>query len=801
MINELDRIPKEIYEEAEKYGVLRDSIEIATMADRARDGNFMENWILFTKDEILFIGGIHVVEPKSNVRRVDPNKLTVRFDKITVEHMDRAPLSKYKVEKQISGCILTAYNSDTNSYSLITYTTRDKELQFCELCEILNEGDADAKKAVPEVPSADSEQFGRPSHGGPGHGGHGPGGPEGARRGGPDRKRSRDEEYCPKCGRKYPNPETGICPHCVSKFSVLKCLWGFTKKYKFSVGLIFLAMALMSALTVISPYISSQFFYDEVLTEGGKFFGQVLLVIGIMLAMKVLSLIMQMISDVITARVVPKITCDLKKTIFDSIEKLSLSFFTNRKTGSLMTQVNGDANTIYWFFVDGLPYLIINIAQVIAVGVIMFCMDWRLTIVALALCPLAFFLSTRLFATMKKLHARSFSASRSMSGQLSDMLGAVRVVKAFAGEKNEVREFNKRSEAAAQADRNVGVFSGTMFPAVTFLFTIGSVLLLGVGGWFVMKGELTYGQLLAFTAYSGMMTSPIMFFVNIVESISNCFNATYRLMEVMDAKPEVTESENPVRLESLKGEVEFRNVCFGYDKTRKVIDDVSFKISPGGKVGIVGHTGAGKSTLANLLIRLYDCDTGEILIDGKNVRDLSFETIRQNVSIVSQETYLFIGSILENIRYARPDATPEEIITASKISGAHEFIMKLPDGYETILGTGNRQLSGGERQRISIARAILRNPRILILDEATSAMDTRTERAIQATLEKLCEGRTTIMIAHRLSTLRDCEALLVIENGKVAEHGSHMELIKQKGLYFRLYSLQYEALKDAGVEE
>lgn len=793
MINELDRIPNEIYAEAEKFGVFKDDIEIAALSDRARDGTFMENWILFTKDEILFIGGIHVVEPKKNVRRVDPNKLTVRFDKITVERVDRTPLSKYKLEKQISGCILTAFNSDTNSYSLVTYTTRDKESQFCELCDVLNGNDKEAEPDNDGAFTPPPMPFGGRRHGGPGA--PPPGGRE------PGRKKSREEEYCPKCGRKYPNPETGICPHCTSKFSVLKCLWGFTKKYKFSVGLIFLSMALMSALTVISPYISSQFFYDEVLTEGGRFFGQVLLVIGIMVSMKILSLVMQMISDVITARVVPKITYDLKKTIFESIEKLSLGFFTNRRTGSLMTQVNGDANTIYWFFVDGLPYLIINIAQVIAVAVIMFCMDWRLTLVALALCPLAFFLSTRLFATMKKLHARSFSASRSMSGQLSDMLGAVRVVKAFAGEKNEVREFDKRSEAAAEAERNVGVFSGTMFPAVTFLFTIGGVLLLGVGGWFVMRGQLTYGQLLAFIAYSGMLTGPIMFFVNIVESISNCFNATYRLMEVMDAKPEVFESENPVSLDNLRGEVEFRDVCFGYDKTRRVINDVSFKINRGGKVGIVGHTGAGKSTLANLLIRLYDCDTGEVLIDGKNVRDISFESLRENISIVSQETYLFMGTILENIRYAKPDATPEEIITASKISGAHEFIIKLPDGYQTQLGTGNRQLSGGERQRISIARAILRNPKILILDEATSAMDTRTERSIQAALEKLCEGRTTIMIAHRLSTLRDCENLLVIENGRVAEQGNHLDLIKQKGLYFKLYSLQYEALRDAGVEE
>ena len=314
-------------------------------------------------------------------------------------------------------------------------------------------------------------------------------------------------------------------------------------------------------------------------------------------------------------------------------------------------------------------------------------------------------------------------------------------------------------------------------------------------------GEMTYGTLMTFTAYSSMLISPLMFFVNITQSITNCFNATYRLMEVMDAEPEVFEKENAETIDDFKGAVSFEGVTFGYDKTRKVIENVSMDIPAGSKIGIVGHTGAGKSTIANLLIRLYDADMGRITIDGKDVRDLTFNTMRENIAIVSQETYLFQGTILDNIRYAKPEATMEEIITASKISGAHDFIIKLPDGYSTRLGWGYKELSGGERQRVSIARAILRDPKILILDEATSAMDTKTERSIQTALEKLTENRTTIMIAHRLSTLRDCEKLFVIEHGKVAEEGTHAELIQKKGIYFKLYTLQYQALKNAGVGE
>ncbi|MBQ7931734.1 MAG: ABC transporter ATP-binding protein [Clostridia bacterium] len=317
----------------------------------------------------------------------------------------------------------------------------------------------------------------------------------------------------------------------------------------------------------------------------------------------------------------------------------------------------------------------------------------------------------------------------------------------------------------------------------------------------VIKGDMTYGILLTFTSYMNMVLSPLQSFLDMVYQFTDSLNAMSRLIEIMDAKPDVVESEHPVPMKECRGEVTFRNVDFSYDKNRKVIDNVSFDVGAGQALGIVGHTGAGKSTLANLLIRLYDVTAGEILIDGVNVKDIAFDDLRQNVAIVSQETYLFMGTILDNIRYAKPDATNEEVIEAAKIAGAHDFIIKLPDAYSTMIGFGHKDLSGGERQRVSIARAILRNPKILILDEATAAMDTETERKIQTALEKLSVGRTTIMIAHRLSTLRDADKLIVIENGKVPEAGTHLELISKKGIYFNLYKLQLEAMKNIGIEE
>ena len=290
-------------------------------------------------------------------------------------------------------------------------------------------------------------------------------------------------------------------------------------------------------------------------------------------------------------------------------------------------------------------------------------------------------------------------------------------------------------------------------------------------------------------------------FVNMISWVSNASNAMQRLMEVMDAEPEVKEKTDAISLEKLRGDIEFKNVEFSYDKNRKIIDGISFKINAGETVGIVGHTGAGKSTVANLLIRLYDVGEGTVTIDGHDVRDLTFETLRRNIAIVSQETYLFQGTIFDNIAYAKPEATKEEVLLAARVSGAHDFICKLEDGYSTRIGWGYKDLSGGEKQRISIARALLRDPSILILDEATSAMDTRTERSIQAAIEKLSEGRTTIMIAHRLSTLRGADKLMVLENGKIPEEGTHDKLIREKGIYYKLYMLQYEALKNAGIEE
>lgn len=618
-----------------------------------------------------------------------------------------------------------------------------------------------------------------------------------------DEKDFKNERFCPECNNRYPDPSRKVCPHCMNKKHLYLRLFDFTKGYRHYIAIVVLTLVLTSALSVISPYISSSFLYNQVIEVGGEFYGNIALVIFLVVLTTILKMLVNVVTGVATAAISGRVIYDLKKTIFSAISRLSMSFFTSRQTGGLMSQINNDANSIYWLFVDGVPYYLINIIQVIAVAVIMFVMNAPLALYSIIMLPLFLYLLSKVHSKLSTLHTKRYSASRAMNAALGDALNGVRVVKAFAREDLESERFNDRSVACAQTLKRTTYFNNSAVPAVNIIMYLSNIIVWGVGGWMIMSatGDMDYGTLVTFLAYVGMLTSPLSMFVNMSHSLSECANAMQRLFEIADAEPEVVEADEPIHIQNVKGDVEFRNVEFSYSKDRKIIDGVSFNIEAGKIIGIVGHTGAGKSTLANLLIRLYDVTSGEILIDGINVKRLSFDTLRSNIAVVSQETYLFVGSILDNIRYAKPDATYDEVISASKIAGAHDFIIKLPDAYDTQIGFGNKDLSGGERQRVSIARAILKNPKILILDEATAAMDTQTERRIQYALNLLTRGRTTIMIAHRLSTLRDADKLIVIENGKMPEFGTHTELLAKKGVYHKLYKLQMEALKNIGIEE
>ena len=755
-------VPECLHDVLEKRGIPQSEIKLCIMTDLSPDMVRCDCWLLATDTHILIISGsVTLTSPQSRKKGYTPDRA---FTEISYTTYELKEFSEFFVEEQIASVRVTAKRKEEGTYQLLLNGSNTYRPSCQSASKFL--------KQLVEKGEIEPDKEGN----------------------------KRDEIFCPKCGTRYVDRARKICPKCMDKNKILRRMGSFLLRYRAHMIMIVVSLVLSSGIGVLTPYISSGFYFDEVLNVTGKFYGQILMVLAMIVGTRIISMLISMFHSIVTSVIAAKLSYDLKKTIFTAIERLSISFYTNRQTGGLMAQVTNDANTIYWFFCDGVPYFLVNIVQIAVMLVIMLVMNPLLTLLALITVPLVFVSIRMLFDKMGKLHAKRWTKSRGMNAILSDVLSGMRVVKAFSKEKDEIKRFRKSSHAVAEAEQNTSIFATLAFPGVNLLFSISNLIVLGVGGWMVIKGNMTYGMLLTFISYMNMIYSPMFSFVDMVSWFTDSLNAMSRLIEVMDAEPDVVEAKEPKSLGDIKGHVEFRNVDFSYDKNRKIIDNVSFDIEAGHALGIVGHTGAGKSTLANLLIRLYDVMAGEILIDGINVKDISFAELRQHVSIVSQETYLFMGTILDNIRYARPEATYEEVIEAAKIAGAHDFIIKLPDGYSTMIGFGYKDLSGGERQRLSIARSILRDPKILILDEATAAMDTETERKIQTAIERLSKGRTTITIAHRLSTLRDADKLIVIENGKMPESGTHLELINKKGIYYNLYKLQLDAMKNIGIE-
>ncbi len=622
----------------------------------------------------------------------------------------------------------------------------------------------------------------------------------------------RGKECCPKCGMIYPDQERKVCPKCMDKKSILWRIVGYFKPYKGKLAVMMLCYLGTAGLNLVWPYLSGTVLYDRVLAKDEAFLaafhapaGRFLLALGIlvivMILTKVLIQALGILQGVLTARIAPEVVSRLKGQVFDSMGRLSISFFTKRQTGGLMTRVSDDADEISSFFIDGIPYFFINVGTIFATCVIMFILNPLLAVASVVLMPVLFFISYHMIPRLWHYYGKRHRANRRLNSQMNENLTGARVVKAFGQEEQEMTRFTKSNKRVRDAEVDLAGYD-CRFSALYYLVEdFLTFLVWAVGSALIISGSgMELGLLITFSGYVGQLKGPLEFMSRIFRWYTNAMNSAQRMFEIIDAVPEVRESAEPVRPERLKGEIELRNVTFGYEPNKPVLKDVSFRVEAGEVLGIVGRSGAGKSTLVNLISRLYDAGEGEVLVDGINVKRYGFKELRKNVAMVSQETYIFMGTVAENIAYARPDATREEIIRAAVQASAHDFICKMPQGYDTIIGAASRALSGGEKQRISIARAILADPRILILDEATSAVDTETELAIQKSLERLEKGRTVLSIAHRLSTLRNATHLIVIDDGRVTESGTHAELMAKKGTFYKLSELQTKALAMRGVE-
>lgn len=482
---------------------------------------------------------------------------------------------------------------------------------------------------------------------------------------------------------------------------------------------------------------------------------------------------------------------DIRAAVFKKLQRLSVSFYDKNKTGTIMSYVTNDVNALQSAMVENTIEMITEGFILIGSVVAMIYLDWRLTLFTVCTFPVVLWFMEFFGKKIRKTGGRIQECTADITSVLQESVASARVIKSFVREGYEVDRFDVENRANFRANMKNAQLMATLTPVVELVAAIGVTMIIWYGGNNVINGTITAGSLVAFLTYAVNISNPIKRLTRVIGNIQKALAAAQRVFMIIDMPEEIAESRDAKQLPEVSGKVEFQNVSFAYDDKGNVITDLSFSVKPGEVIAIVGPSGAGKSTIANLLPRFYDVNKGDIKIDGHSVREVTLDSLREQVGIVPQETMLFNGSVYNNILYGRLDATKEEIEAAAKAANAHDFIMQLTDGYETKLGDRGVNLSGGQRQRIAIARAILKNPRILILDEATSALDTESERVVQEALDRLMVGRTSLVIAHRLSTVKNADKILVLEKGNLVESGTHDELLALDGLYAHLYKIQY----------
>lgn len=482
---------------------------------------------------------------------------------------------------------------------------------------------------------------------------------------------------------------------------------------------------------------------------------------------------------------------DIRAAVFKKLQRLSVSFYDKNKTGTIMSYVTNDVNALQSAMVENTIEMITEGFILIGSVVAMIYLDWRLTLFTVCTFPVVLWFMEFFGKKIRKTGGRIQECTADITSVLQESVASASVIKSFVREDYEVDRFDVENKANFRANMKNAQLMATLTPVVELVAAIGVTMIIWYGGNNVINGTITAGSLVAFLTYAVNISNPIKRLTRVIGNIQKALAAAQRVFMIIDMPEEIAESRDAKQLPEVSGKVEFQNVSFAYNDKGNVITDLSFSVKPGEVIAIVGPSGAGKSTIANLLPRFYDVNKGDIKIDGHSVREVTLDSLREQVGIVPQETMLFNGSVYNNILYGRLDATKEEIEAAAKAANAHDFIMQLTDGYETKLGDRGVNLSGGQRQRIAIARAILKNPRILILDEATSALDTESERVVQEALDRLMVGRTSFVIAHRLSTVKNADKILVLEKGNLVESGTHDELLALDGLYAHLYKIQY----------
>ncbi|HHX72613.1 MAG TPA: ABC transporter ATP-binding protein [Clostridiales bacterium] len=604
---------------------------------------------------------------------------------------------------------------------------------------------------------------------------------------------------CPTCGRAMMQG-IDICLFCVDKSYVfrraLKLMKPFLPAVLVSTAILIVANLFYTLMPVLNRFMTDHYLAPT--ADAKPWFAPVqgiLLMSLFMILVRAAGEGLYIVSNRISIRAGTRFSDFLRRMVYEKVQSLSLSSMSKKTSGDLMKRITGDTNHIRQFLIDQGRYALEMMLMFVVILVILLLTNWKLTLMVFIPVPVVLVVMNRYWSRIRVRYEKQWRRESRANSILHDIIKGIRVVKTFGNEEREIQKYSKASEDLAVVSVQNEQFWAKTFPVLGFFMGIGEFFVLIFGGRMVITGEMTLGELVQFTLFLEYIYQPLRWMASLPRWLANAMTSLVKIYEVLDEKVEIADVENPKPLQQVTGSIRFQNVNFGYKSYEPVLKHINLDIAPGEMVGLVGHSGAGKSTLINLIMRLYDPDSGSILIDGTDIKEVTQKDLHDSIGVVFQDTFLFAGSLYDNIAYAREDATRQEVIAAAKAANAHEFIMRLSDGYNTQIGENGHNLSGGERQRLAIARAILKNPKILILDEATSSLDPETEDKIQEALARLVKNRTTIAIAHRLATLRHANRLIVLEKGEVAETGSHNELMEKKGIYYRLVMAQRQTAK------
>lgn len=577
----------------------------------------------------------------------------------------------------------------------------------------------------------------------------------------------------------------------------MKKFLSYYKPYKkiFAADMFFACLG--AAVTLIIPLIIRYITNDVIYRPAGESLKIILSLTGIMAVLIILEFYCNYFIAYYGHIMGAKMEYNMRNEIFAHYQKLSFSFFDNQKVGQLMSRVTNDLFEISELFHHGPEDIVISIIKLIGSFSILLSINWRLALVAFAIVPVMLVYAFYFNVKMKRAFVKNRARIADINAQIEDNLSGIRVVKSFANEEMEMDKFKVGNDRFVESKRESYRYMGLYHSGLGAFTTFISVIVIAVGAVFITTNLISITDLITFLLYINNFTEPIKKLINFTEQFQNGASGYTRFLEILSINPDITDKPDARELIKAKGNITFENVYFHYEEhSETVLSNLNLHVNSGQYIALVGTSGVGKSTLCSLIPRFYDVSSGRILIDGEDIRDYTLKSLRNNIGIVQQDVYLFTGSVMDNIRYGNPHATDAEIVAAAQNANAHDFIMNLPEGYDTNIGQRGVKLSGGQKQRLSIARVFLKNPPILIFDEATSALDNESEKVVQESLEKLAKNRTTFVIAHRLSTIRNAEKILVLSENGIAESGSHEELLAKEGIYAELYNMQFKGRAD-----